>query len=70
MFVHKLDGHRAVFGSDDGTLRVWDLESGEVLAVMTLDASVWAVAVTPDGKIIMAGDQMGRVHFFDLVEPE
>ena len=37
---------------------------------MTLDAPVLAVAATPDGKIIVAGDQVGRVHFFDLVEPE
>jgi hypothetical protein len=35
-----------------------------------LDAPIWSVAATPDGKIIVAGDQSGRVHFFDLVEPE
>jgi len=67
--VAMVDGQRAVSASADRTLRVWDLESGEVLAVMTLDAPAWTVAATPDGKIIVAGDQAGRVHFFDLVEP-
>jgi WD40 repeat protein len=61
---------RAVSGSWDWTLRVWDLESGKELSVMTLDAPVWSVAASPDGKIIVAGDQSGKLHFFDLVNPE
>lgn len=65
-----LDGRRVVSASADRTLRVWNLETGEVLAVMTLDAPVSAVAVTPNGKTIVAGDQSGKVHFFDLMEPE
>ena len=68
--VALLGNCRIVSGSTDGTLRVWDLESGEALAVTTLDAPVWAVATSPDGKIIVAGDKLGRIHFFDLVEPE
>ena len=68
--VAVVDFRRAVSASYDRTLRVWDLESGEMLAVMTMDAPVRTVAATPDGKMIVAGDQAGRVHFFDLVEPE
>jgi WD40 repeat protein len=44
-------GTRAVSASDDGTLKVWDLESGR--AVRSLEghgASVASVAVTPDGR--------------------
>jgi len=32
------------------------------------DAPVTAVAVIPDRRVIVAGDQSGRVHFFDFVE--
>jgi WD40 repeat protein len=67
--VLDVNGRCAVSGSSDRTLRVWELESGEELAVLTLDAPVWTVAAIPDGRMIVAGDQSGRVHFFDLVEP-
>lgn len=64
------DSNRVVSSSDDGTLRVWNLETGETLAVVTLDASIAAVAVSPDRRIVMAGDKAGRVHYLDWVEPE
>ncbi|HSS49527.1 MAG TPA: TIR domain-containing protein [Thermoanaerobaculia bacterium] len=63
-----LDSRRVVSGSDDRTLRVWNVESGEVECLFTLDAPVTAVAVSPDRRLVVAGDQSGRVHFFDLVE--
>ena len=68
--VAMVDGHRAVSASNDRALRVWDLESKETLAVLTLDSPVTAVAVTTDGRVVVAGDQSGRVHFLDLVLPE
>jgi WD40 repeat protein len=64
-----LDGRRVVSGCDGGTLRVWDLEKGEVDCLFTLDTPVTAVAVIPDRLVIVAGDSSGRVHFFDFVEP-
>jgi WD40 repeat protein len=68
--VAILGSRRAVSGSYDRTLRVWDLDTGEMLAVTTLDAPVSAVAAAPNGRSVVAGDQSGRVHFFDWVEPE
>jgi WD40 repeat protein len=68
--VAVVDGRRAVSGSNDRTLRLWDLDTGEMLAVTTLDAPVSALATVPNGRIVVAGDQSGRVHFFDWVEPE
>ena len=49
-------------------MRVWDVESGEVECLFTLDAPVYVVAVIPERRIIVAGDASGRVHFFDFVE--
>jgi WD40 repeat protein len=67
--VAVLDNQRVVSGSDDGTLRVWNLKSREVECLFTLEAPVKAVAVIPDRQVIVAGDGSGRVHFFDFVEP-
>ena len=68
--VAVLDSRRVISGSRDETLQVWDVESGKVECLFTLDAPVTAVAVTPGSRTIVAGDSMGRVHFFDFVEHE
>jgi WD40 repeat protein len=58
------DGRRAVSGSDDHTLKVWDLERGEELATLQGHTSwVSAVAVTPDGRraVSASGDDTLKV---------
>ncbi len=60
-------GDRAVSGSDDGTLRIWDLETGECLKVIhAADLGVLAVAVSPEGKRLAAGCADGSVREFSL----
>src|SRR5437763_1663757 len=58
------DGKRAVSGSWDGTLRVWDLATGKTAATLGghTDA-VYGVAVTSDGKraVSASGDHTLRV---------
>jgi hypothetical protein len=56
------DGRRAVSASRDGTLQVWELESGREL--LTLQGhrragSVRAVAVTPDGRRAVSASRDG-----------
>jgi WD40 repeat protein len=63
------DGKLAISGSDDATLRAWDVETGRALAVFTADSGVWACAIAPDGQTIVAGDASGRIHFLKLVRP-
>jgi hypothetical protein len=66
------DGRRAVSGPYDKTLKVWDLDTGAVLATFQADASLYACALAPDGVTLVAGDKSGRVHFLRLegVTPE
>jgi WD40 repeat protein len=64
------DGRRAVSASRDNTLRVWDLESGKELALLTADGFTTSCAVSVDGRTIVAGDVLGRVHFLRLVEAD
>jgi WD40 repeat protein len=65
--VARLDARRVVSASADRSLRIWDLETGATLCQFSLEASVTAVAVSLNRRLLVAGDSMGRVHFFDLV---
>ncbi len=60
------DGRRAVSGSSDNTLKVWDQESGAELASFTDEGELYACCVCPDGATIIAGGASGRVHFLRL----
>jgi WD40 repeat protein len=58
-----------VSGSEDGTLKVWDLASGRVVETLEVHANgVAACAVTPDGQkaVSASGDQTLKV--WDLPE--
>jgi WD40 repeat protein len=61
---------RVISGSHDGTVRVWDLDSGELLRTLTDHQShlrgVGAVAVSADGGRAVFGDYGGTVRVWDL----
>ncbi len=61
------DGRRVVSGSDDKTLKVWDLETGR--QERTLEGhqhSVYAVAITPDGRRVVSGSADKTLKVWDL----
>ena len=64
------DGRRTVSVSNDHTLRLWDLESGDEIATFTGESGMHSCAVTSDGRRIVVGDALGRVHFLRLVEAD
>lgn len=50
------DGLQILTGSDDGTVRMWEIASGrELIQVGTYSNPVWSVAFSPDGSYILAG---------------
>jgi WD40 repeat protein len=49
----------------DGTLRVWELESGKPITHYTAEVGLSACAAASDG-LFVAGDDIGRVHFLQL----
>jgi len=61
------DGRRMVSASDDQTLKVWDLESGRVLATLEGHADrVTACAVTPDGRQVVSASSDQTLKVWDL----
>jgi WD40 repeat protein len=62
------DGRRALSGSDDGTVKVWDLASGEVIASFHGESGFMTCTYASLGKVVVAGDSMGRVYFLRLEE--
>ncbi len=61
------DGKRVVSGSEDRTLKVWDLESGQVLQTLSGHGDwVRAVALTPDGQRAVSGSDDGTLKVWDL----
>ncbi len=60
------DGRRAISASDDRTLKVWDLETGNIIVNFSGDSTLVTCAVSPNGQTIVAGEDSGRVHFLRL----
>jgi len=61
---------RAVAGSGDRTLRVWDLQSAKEIITSTGEGRIFSCAFAPDGRTNIAGGESGRVHFLRLVEAD
>jgi WD40 repeat protein len=65
------DDTRAVSASWDGSLVLWDLESGEPLRSLRGHSSVInALAVTPDGRLAVSGSDDRTVIVWDLATGE
>jgi len=59
------DGKYVVSGSEDGTARVWEAQSGREVARMSHDDGVNAVAFSPDGKYVVSGSGDGTVRLWE-----
>lgn len=54
--IDRAAGSRLNAGGGDGTARIWDAASGKELFVLPSDADdVWAVAFSPDSKMVATG---------------
>lgn len=64
--VVVIDSRRVVSASSDRTLRLWELETSQAID-FTLDVAAIALASHRDGRMVLAGDPTGKMHFLDVV---
>ncbi|MFN9916170.1 MAG: WD40 repeat domain-containing protein, partial [Pirellulaceae bacterium] len=61
------DGQRALSGSSDATVRLWDVQSGSCLGVLEGHTeSVWSVAWSADGRFAFSAASNGVMRVWDL----
>jgi WD40 repeat protein len=66
--IHLPGGQRIMTCSNDGSLRVWDLQSEQQMGIDWRDGEspVYAIGLSPDGKKIVSGSDDGAVRLWDI----
>ena len=49
----------------DGTVRVWDIDSGDSRILHSFEYELWSLAYTPDGSRLVVADRTGTVVMLD-----
>jgi len=61
------DGKQALSGDRDGILRLWDMETGELIHELKGNTdTAYSVAFSPDGRRALSGGEDGAVRLWDL----
>jgi len=65
--VFTPDGRRALTGSRDRTVRLWDVKTGECLRVLEGHTDdVYGVSFSPDGRRAFSGSVDNTARIWDL----
>jgi WD40 repeat protein len=66
--IHVPGGHRMMTSSMDGSLRVWDLQSGKQIGNDWRDGGgrVYVVGLSLGGKTVASGSDDGAVRLWDV----
>ncbi len=61
-------GQQFLLGSDDKSIKLWDLETGENVATFSTESPLWSCALAADGQMAFAGDELGNLHFLKVMD--
>ncbi len=64
--VFSDDGRLIASGSTDGTVKLWDAKTGELLETLLAEAAVYRVAFTPDGGWLVTAGEDSTVKLWNL----
>ena len=60
------DGKTLASGDADGAIKLWNLETGDVITLVERRLHVDSVAFSPDGKMLASGSWNGHVELWDI----
>ncbi|MHC5729339.1 MAG: WD40 repeat domain-containing protein, partial [Nostoc sp.] len=60
------DGKTLASGSDDETIKLWNLATGEQIRTLTGHSEVLNVAISPDGKTLVSGGSDNTIKIWRL----
>ena len=63
------DGTTLISASDDRTIRLWEVSTGQLRATLNLKGhtgDIWSVAFAPDGRTLAIGNRDGTVRLWDV----
>jgi WD40 repeat protein len=64
------DGRRAISGSIDGTLKLWDLSGRNKVSTMSHEGEILALAISSDGSRAVTGSGDRTIRVWDLKNRE
>jgi WD40 repeat protein len=59
------DSKTLASASEDFTIKLWDAQTGEILATLTEDSEVYSVAFSPDGKTLASASADRTIKLWD-----
>jgi WD40 repeat protein/serine/threonine protein kinase len=64
--AYTRDGSRLVSGSMDGTVRVWDARTGDLVRLIRSGAAVFTLALSADDRRVVVADKTESLSIWDL----